>query len=388
MALMALIVFLVLMISSSVLFYCAGAIATWRFFHHFFETSPKTPTIPGMPVTILVPVKGVDAGAWENWSAFCRQDYPQYQVLFGVMEVQDPAVPILQALAAQYSDRVQLFVGLPARGPNHKDSNLSYLLEHTQTDWIIFADSDICVGADYIRVVTAPLADDQTGMVTCSYMARNPQFFGAAMASLARCCDFMPSLLLARAIDGGVKLGIGVTMAMTREALQQSGGIVFNRIGSDYNLGKRITQAGYRVELSHYVLESDTGDESIAQVYERELRWARTIRFNRGLAYYGQVFCFGLVYCGMLLVLTGFAPGAIGLSLVTLLVRYAQATIATVGMNAPQLRRWFWLLPLRDWMSFGIWLIGGYGRTIHWRGRQLQVHGDGVITEKFNHAVD
>jgi ceramide glucosyltransferase len=373
---------LVLLILGSIGFYCAGAIATWQ----FFCTLRETTAIPDVPVSILVPVKGIDAGAWANWSSFCQQDYPHYQVLFGVMAPTDPAVPLLQELVATYPDRAQLFIDLPPRGPNHKDSNVSHLLDRTPTEWIIFADSDIRVRPDYIRTVTTPLAksalaDGKTGMVTCSYLARNPQFIGAALASLARCCDFTPSLLIARMIDGGVKLGIGPTMAVTRTALDQAGGIVCNRIGSDYNLGKRIAAAGYHIELSDYVLESDTGRETIAALYQRELRWSRTIRFNRGAIYYGQVFCFGLVYCLPLLFVTGFARWAIGLSLVTILARYTQATIATICLKAPRLRRWFWLLPWRDLMSFVTWVMGGYGRTIHWRGRKLRVQGDGVITE-------
>jgi ceramide glucosyltransferase len=370
--------FLILLILGSICFYFAGALLTWQ----FFQARPARSTSSReLPVSILVPIKGIDPDAWHNWSAFLAQDYPDYQVWFGVMDADDPAIPIVESIVANHPDRAHLLVGLPPRGPNHKDSNLSYLLEQTNTEWIVFADSDIGVTPDYLSIVTGPLQDDRVGMVTCSYLARRPQFMGAALASLARCCDFMPSLLIARAIDGGLKLGIGVTMAVRRQALVEAGGIVFNRIGSDYNLGSRIRRAGYRVELSDYVLESDTGKESIGTVIRRELRWARTIRFNRGPTYYGQIFCFGLVYCLPLLVLTGFSGEAIGLTGVTLLIRYVQATIATVYLDAPQLRRWFWLLPLRDVMSFGIWVVGGYGRTIDWRGRRLKVQGDGVITE-------
>jgi ceramide glucosyltransferase len=370
--------FLILLILGSVCFYFAGAVLTWQFFQ---GRSVQRPSFPEVPVAILVPIKGIDPDAWQNWSGFLLQDYPDYQVWFGVMDEDDPAVPILQSIVAAYPDRAHLLRGLPPRGPNHKDSNVSYLLEQTKAEWIVFADSDIRVTPDYLRIVTAPLQDDRVGMVTCSYLARRPKFMGAALASLARCCDFMPSLLIARAIDGGVKLGIGVTMAVRRSALAAAGGLVFNRIGSDYNLGARIARAGYRVELSDYLLESDTGKESIGEVILRELRWARTIRFNRGPVYYGQIFCFGLVYCLPLLVLTGFSGGAIGLVGLTLFARYIQATIATVCLSAPKLRRWFWLLPLRDVMSFGIWIGGGYGRTIYWRGRRLKVQGDGVITE-------
>ncbi len=366
----------VILILGSIVFYLAGAIVTWQ----FFRTGKGEPTDAEDTVAILVPVRGLDAGAGSNWAALCAQDYPNYQVHFGAMDPADPAVAIVEQVIAQYPDRASLITDLPPRGPNHKDSNVTYLLEMTTADRIIFTDSDIWVAPNYIRRVTAPLDDPAVGMVTCSYIARNPQYLGAALASLARCCDFTPSLLIVRRLDGGVKLGIGVTMAVTRSALDAAGGIVCNRIGSDYNLGKRIAAAGYRIELSRYVLESDTGKESIAQVYERELRWARTIRFNKGPIYYAQIFCFGPVFCLGLLGLTGFASWAIGLTIVTFLVRYIQAAIATHYMAAPKLRRWFWALPLRDGLSFVVWLVGSYGRTIYWRGRKLRIRGDGIIT--------
>lgn len=372
----------VIFVVGAIVFYGASVIVTWQFFrtpdaklarHSSSDLAP--------PVAILVPIKGIDAGAWENWSSLCVQDYPDYQVYFGAMDVADPAVAIAQQVVEQYPHRATLMTGLRPRGPNHKDSQVSYLLEQIDAEWVIFVDSDIYVEPDYIRRVTAPLSDPEVGMVTCSYMARNPRYLSAALASLARCCDFMPSVLIARQLDGGVKFGIGVTMAVQQTALKAAGGLVYNRIGSDYNLGKRIAGAGYRVELSRYVLESDTGNEPISAVFKRELRWARTIRFNKGPIYYAQIFCFGTVFCLPLLVLANFTPWSVGLTIFTFLLRYLQAQQAMVMMDAPQLRRWIWLLPLRDGMSFVIWLMGGYGRTVFWRGRKLRIYGDGIITE-------
>ncbi|MDY7016259.1 MAG: glycosyltransferase, partial [Cyanobacteriota bacterium] len=159
------------------------------------------------------------------------------------------------------------------------------------------------------------------------------------------------------------------------------GGLHLNRIGSDYNLGKRAARSGYRVELSPYILESDTGRESIAEVFRRELRWARTIRFNRGPLYYTMAFCYGTVYCIPLLLLTGFAPWAIALTLVTWTLRYVQAIVALLNTNALKLFNWLWALPLRELLNLTIWIIGGYGRVAYWRGRRLKIEEDGIISE-------
>lgn len=252
-------------------------------------------------------------------------------------------------------------------------------MQASRYDTIVFADSDICVAPDYLETVTAPLTDLSLGMVTCAYVAHDPQFIGGAIASLNRCCDFIPSALVARALDGGIKFAIGVTMAIRKDVLEQAGGLHLNRIGSDHNLGKRVAAAGYRVELSHLILESDTGAESLGDIWRRELRWARTIRFNRGLVYYGQVFCFGLVYGLPLLWASGFAAWAWGLAIVTLAFRLLQAGIAAQRVGAPKLIRWFWLLPLRDGLTFAIWLAGAFGDRISWRGRTLRIIADGII---------
>jgi ceramide glucosyltransferase len=376
MSMLLLEVILSILIAGSLVFYlaCAG------FTYHFFSTEPKCDRSVSEPVSILVPICGVDEGAWENWSSLCTQDYPDYEVLFGVVDLDDPAIPLLHQLAEAYPHRVRIYTGLKPRGINYKDSTLSYLLEQIQTETIIFVDSDICVNPHYICSVISPLFQG-VDVLTCAYIAHRPQFFAAAIASLGRCCDFIPSALIARAMDGGLKFAIGTTIATRKATLEGFGGLQLNRIGSDYNLGKRAAQAGYKVELSHLVLESDTGRESIGDLFQRELRWSRTIRFNRGAIYYTMIFCYGTVLCLPLLLVSNFASWAIGLTLITFVVRVGQGAIAALKMNSPALLKWFWALPFRDLLSFTVWAMGAFGQEAYWRGRRLRIKGDGLIQQ-------
>ncbi|HTL89958.1 MAG TPA: glycosyltransferase [Leptolyngbya sp.] len=364
-----------ILILGSIAFYFACGWFTYRFF-----STPK-PSFASVedPVSVLVPICGLDEGAFENWASLCTQAYSRYEVLFGVVDPGDPAVPVLQQLQAQFPDRVQVFVGLPPRGINHKDSTLSYLLEKAKSEVLIFADSDIRVPNTYIRTVTAPL--ERVDVITCAYVAHHPQFFASAIASLGRCCDFIPSALVARAIDRGMQFAIGVTIALRRTTLNGSGGLHLNRIGSDHNLGKRAAKAGYTVELSQLVLESDTGKEQIRDLFQRELRWSRTIRFNKGAIYYSMIFCYGTIFCIPLLLVSKFATWAIALSILTYVTRYTQAILSSFSMDSPNLFRWLWLLPVRDGLSFLIWAIGGIGREAYWRGRRLRIEGDGLIQQ-------
>lgn len=364
-----------LLISGSIAFYLACILCTRR----FFAASTPAETAIEEPVSLLVPVCGLDEGAWENWTSLCKQDYPDYEVLFGVVDPLDPAVPVLRKLQAAFPDRVRLFIGLPPRGINHKDSSLSYLVEAMRHEVIVFIDSDIRISPDYLQIVTAPLVDRRVGMVTCAFVGHDPQFLGAALASLGRCCDFVPSALVARVLDGGLRFAVGATIAMHKSTLAAVGGLHMSRIGSDYNLGKRTAQAGYRVELSHYLLESDTGHETVKQLFQRELRWARTIRFNRGPIYYTLPICYGTVFCLPLLLLAGFANWAISLTVLTFSLRYLQAWVAIAEMNCTGLPRWLWLLPFRDWLSLLVWAVGSWGNEVNWRGRRLRIAGDGLI---------
>ncbi|KGF73162.1 glycosyl transferase [Neosynechococcus sphagnicola sy1] len=378
--LMVLQVLLLLLIVASLGFYIVCTVSTlW-----FFVLRQRPDSTDPQPVSILIPVCGVDEGALANWTSFCIQDIPTYEVLFGVMNPEDPAVPILKTLIAQFPDHARLILCQEVRGINHQISNLMHLLEAAQFERIIFADSDIRVTPEYLRIVTAPLADPAIGVVTCGYLDHAPKFLGAAIAALGRGVDFIPSVLIARSLDGGLKFALGPTVATRQSVVANMGGLqmVVNRIGSDFHMGRLAVAAGYRVELSTYILENDCGRETLNQVFQRELRWARTIRWNRGAQYYGLVFSYGTVHSLLLVLVTGFQPWAIALFAAVWLVRLLQVTLAIYHLGCPHLLPWLWALPLRDWMSFVIWVAGSYGQQIYWRGRWLEVGASGTLQEK------
>ncbi|MBL1175367.1 glycosyltransferase [Pantanalinema sp. GBBB05] len=370
-------ILLVVLIFGAAAFYIACGLCIYQFAEERQVILRDPDYEPG--ISLLVPACGVDTGAWENWLSLCKQDYPDYEVLFGVTHPHDPAIPILQQLATAFPGHVRVFTHLEPRGINYKDSNLSYLLEVARHEIIVFADSDIRVSPDYLATVTAPLADPNVGLVTCCFLGHQPQFLGAALASLGRCVDFIPSALIARTLDRGLRFAVGATIATRKSTLADFGGLHLNRIGSDYNLGKRATLAGYRIKLSNYVLESDTGSESLADLFKRELRWNRTIRFNRGRIYYAQIFCHGLPFALLLLLVTGWQPWAIAISLSIVLIRYAEALMAIVSLNSPRLLPWLWVLPLRDFLSLVVWGMGAFGDRVYWRGRRLRIEADGLL---------
>ncbi|MFN4279381.1 glycosyltransferase [Thermosynechococcus sp.] len=369
---------LLLLTLTGSLFYAVALGVTWQFF------SRKHPVVAGVApsVSLLVPICGLEARAWQNWSSLCNQDYPTYEVLFGIQEPTDAALAVVDEICRRYPERARWYLCAEQHGFNPKANNVFQLFRHARYEIIVEVDSDVAVDRHYLQTIIAPFADPQVGVVTCGYVDPNPQRLGAAFLALGRCLDFIPGVLIARRLDGGLRFAIGPTVALRRQVLDQLGGFaaVLDRIGEDYYLGYRAWKLGYRVELSPYILQNDCGNDSFLKAVQRELRWARSIRCNRGNQYFGMVFMFGTVYSALLWGLLP-TPWTLGVFLGVQGIRWLQAIISMILMGTPRLLLWLWLLPLRDVMSFLIWLGGCFGNRIYWRGRWLRVSRHGQLQE-------
>lgn len=364
---------------SGFIFYVWQTIAVKQFF-----SRPKLPPLnPPLPVTILVPVCGLDPGAWENWLSLCRQNYANYNVLFGVRELSDPAVPLLKQLVQTYPYLARWYHCPEILGVNYKVSNLLQLRQYANGEIIVQVDSDIRVTPDYLETLIAPFQNPKLGVVTCGYFDHHPRGLGAALAAMGRCFDFIPSILIARMLDGGLKFAIGPTIAVRAHVLTQTRAteLAKNRIGDDYRLGYEAAAAGYGVELSTYVLQNDCSEDSLVTVFQREVRWSRGIRFNRGAQYYGIGLTFGTVYSLGLVLVSG-ELWAVAVFFAVWGIRVFQARVCCQAMNAKELWVWVWVLPLRDGLSFGIWLLGCFGQKVYWRGRALKLKRGGYLVEK------
>lgn len=373
---------LLFLIATSITFYCWCTLRTIQF---FTSVKQQNNTVD-LPVSLLIPVCGLDESAYENWTALCQQNYEHYEVLFGVMNPADPAIPVLEKVVAKFPERARFLLCQQVNGINYQISNLMNLMEISQHEIVIFLDSDMLVSQDYIRIVTAPLTDPCVGVVTCSYVSHNPKNLGAALASLGRCVDFIPSVLVARSLYGGLQFALGATIAIRKSVLAKIGGLqrLVNKVGTDYQIGKLATDAGYQVELSQYVLENDCGHETLKQVYNRELRWAKSIRCNRGSQYYGIGLTYGMIYCTLLLLVSGFQTWAIVICVITLISRVIQALVAINRIDCPNLLWWLWALPIREVFSFVVWIGGMLGQTIYWRGRWLLIGPEGNLQEQID----
>ncbi|HQU16709.1 MAG: bacteriohopanetetrol glucosamine biosynthesis glycosyltransferase HpnI [Gammaproteobacteria bacterium] len=363
-----------LALSTVSLLYVAGAIAAllaWG--RRRVPLAPQTP-----PVTILKPLCGAEPELYENLRSFCDQDYPEFQVVFGARDADDPALAVARRLVAEFPHRDLSVVADPRTiGTNHKVSNLANLLPAARHEYLVIADSDIRVGPDYLRSVVGPLLDPGVGVVTCLYRGRALGPVWSRLGALFINEGFLPSVLVARAL-GSSAFSFGSTLALRRAALDQAGGLpaLASHLADDYQLGALTRRQGLRTVLSPYLVETLAHEPSAARLLHHELRWGRTIRTIQPWGYFFS----GVTYAlPMSLIGAGLAaprPWALALPLLALALRLMLHYAASAGLrlsNPPGP----WLVPFRDLLSFAVWSGSFLGRRVRWRRGDFSVQSDG-----------
>lgn len=363
----------------AVIYYCLAIYSTLDFLKQ------KIPIDPDFhpPITILKPICGIDNNAYENLASFCRQDYPTYQVIFGVQDPQDPGIAVIKQLMQAFPETdIDLIISDRAIGQNLKISNLANAAELAKHNIFLIADSDIQVTSDYLTTVVQPLQDAAVGVVTCLYRSRFQNWISAFLA-LIIATEYMPPILISRKLEG-MTFGLGATVVIRRSVLDEMGGFaaVADYLHDDFLLGNRPTQQGHQVVLSNYVVQHELATETIADFLKLLIRWNRNIRFSHPWGYLGQLFTFGTVASlGFLLTMQGAAVGWSVLGIVWLARLVMAWVVGVLVLQDEAVKRYWWLVPLSDLVRFALWCASFVGNTIEWRGRRLQLTKDGRIVE-------
>jgi ceramide glucosyltransferase len=342
-----------------------------------------TPDSPLPPITILKPLKGVDPKIWESFCSHCEQDYPQFQIIFGVSDPGDPAVEVVRRLQAKYPDRdIELIACNSILGTNIKVSNLVQMLPSARHEFLIVNDSDIQVPANYLREVMTPFADNFVGLVTCLYRGIAAPTLGSRLEALGISTDFIPGALTAGFLENGLHFGLGSTLAFRRSDLDAIGGfeVLLDYLADDYELGRRISAAGKRIELSSATVSTFLPAYTLSEFVEHQLRWSRTIRGARRWGYAGLIFTFGFPWAiGTVLAAHG-AVWAWALFAMTFAARLAVGFgSAIVVLNDRQFPRYILLLPLRDLLAPLFWAASFMGNRIQWRGDVFEVKNGRLV---------
>ena len=348
----------------------------------FAEVSAR-PTQNLPPISILKPLKGTDPDIYESFRSHCLQDYPEYEIIFGVSDANDAAVASVRQLQQEFPGHaIHLVVSPNKRGPTVKVSNLEQMVAAARFQYLIVNDSDIRVEPGYLRRVTAPLGDDDVGMVTCLYRGVSAPALGSRLESLGISTDFCASVLVARQLEGGLHFGLGSTLAFRRADLERIGGFksIVDFLADDYELGHRLAGLGLQVVLSDVVVETHLPAYDLRGFLSHQLRWARGVRDARAAGYIGLVSTFGLLWSLLVLITAHGAPWSWAAAGVTLLLRLSVAiVIGRFVLHDRQVLRNLWLLPLRDLIAVAVWAASFAGSTVTWRGDRFKLNKGRLI---------
>ncbi len=325
------------------------------------------------PVSILKPVRGRDPGFYEAIRTHAAQDYPEFEILFGIADPADPAMPEIVRLLRSFPS-VPIRV-IPTRNdaPNGKVGSLEILAREAKYDVLLVNDGDITVAKDYLKRVIGMLEDPGVGLVTGLYRARSGSVAAAAEA-LGIVTEFIPSVLVARLLSTS-GFALGATMAFRRADLEAIGGFAAIRdyLADDYQLGARIDALGKRVAMCTSVVETNLGEGSWSDVWKHQLRWSRTIRVSRPAGYFGYLVTQATFWCAL--------AAAAGQWKVALAGEAVRLLAAAAAMWAAGGGGWYRLVlvPVRDLFGFAVWCGGMGGDTVEWRGLRFRLRPDGRI---------
>ena len=379
---------LLLLWLSSVAFYFISAWCLAAFFIRerqkgvVDKASAGSPPRHFPPLTVLKPLMGADGDTYPNLKSFVAQDYPAFQVIFGVADPADPAVGVAEALIAEYPALDLRLVTGGVSCPNRKVCNLANMSEHARYDILVIADSDMRVGPGYLRAVAAGFEDPAVGLVTCPYRGAHPENIGAALEALTINMDFLPSVAVAERLEG-ISFALGATMAVRKDALSRIGGFdaLAGYLADDYQLGNKVGKAGFGLKLSGYLIDSVGRRETVGGFFSHQLRWGRTYRVCRPGGYFLSVLTKGTAFSVMFLAASGFSTLGWGVVAANLALRFGLALFTeALYVRGPGVIGYIWLLPARDIIGFIVWLLSFTGSTVKWKDESYLIGKDGRMT--------
>jgi ceramide glucosyltransferase len=360
------------------IYYLIVIYSSWRFFHEPLSPSSGTPFTP--PVSNLKPVRGLDPEAYENFASFCRQDYPEFELLFCVCPG-DPAVPVLEKLARDFPERqIRIIFQDVSSGTNDKVNKLDRLVNEAKHEIVVINDSDVRANPDYLRMVVAPLQDAKVGAVTCFYLPIEENGFVESLQNIGMLSDFYAGVLVAKQLDG-VKFALGTTIATRRKLIEGFGGYkaIENRPGDDLLFGRLIAEQGYEVRLPREAILTVPDYGSFRGLVLKRLRWFVVMRHMRPWGHLGLLLTQGLPWSLAAVAVHPTADVALGYLGAYVLLRCAITWIIGIrGLKHPGVWARMPLLVIWDAVAFAIWLTSFTKNSIRWRNKDYYIR-DGLL---------
>jgi ceramide glucosyltransferase len=346
------------------------------------RTPPRlAPDAPRPGVSILKPLCGIEPDLYENLETFCRQAYAgPVQVVFGVQNAADPAIAVVERLAAAYPGlRLDLVIDASQHGSNRKVSNLINMSGLIAHETVVLADSDMSVRPDYLERIVAELSRPGVTGVTCLYHGE-PAERGlcAQLSALAIDVQFMPNVLVGTSL-GLAKPCFGSTIAMTRASLERIGGFraFKDDLADDYMIGEALRRDGGIVAIPAFTIGHACVDTELSGLWRHELRWNRTIRNVDPAGYAGSFVTHAFPLALIAALLPGAGTAALAVAALALACRILLCLrIERAFGLAPHA---YWLLPIRDMLTFINFTWSFVSGAVTWKGHDYRVVADGTL---------
>lgn len=364
------------------IYYLIVLYSSWRFFRRPVAQASSKQGSFTPPVSNLKPVRGLDPDAYENFASFCRQDYPDYELLFCVEDKDAPVVPVLEKLARDFPERrIRILFGGDGHAINDKVGKLARLVREAQHETLVINDSDVRVRPDYLRTVVAPLADLKVGAVTCFYIPTDAKTPAQKLQTIGMVSDFYAGILAAWQLDG-VKFTLGPTIATTRTQLEGFGGYrsLGSRPADDLLVGRLIAERGFEVRLLPYTIQTVPDYASMPELIHKRIRWLAVMRHMRPWGHLGLLFTQGLPWSLAAFAISPTVAVGCGYLGTYLGLRLAMTwLIGARGLRDQTLRGRMWLPPVWDAMAFLLWLASFGKNRFQWRGGEYRLRNGQLV---------
>ncbi|HZD09457.1 MAG TPA: bacteriohopanetetrol glucosamine biosynthesis glycosyltransferase HpnI [Candidatus Limnocylindrales bacterium] len=366
---------LAVLLTGSLVYCVLIVVATRRFLSTTLLNSGNKP-----PISILKPLCGHDDGLEENLRSFMVQDYPEYEVLFGVHRPDDSAVAVAEKIITEFNGRISAHLVITGESPipNAKAFSLNRLVREANYDVLVMSDSDVRVTPSLLSHLAQEFQDDHVGLISCPYRAVPGRSVWSRLEAIGMNTELLGGIMVARMIEG-MRFALGCTVAVRRSVLEDMGGFGYLQefLAEDFVIGQRAAQLGHGVLFSSYVIEHRIGSQDMMHNLGHRMRWARSTRRSRPLGYWGQIFTYPLP---LALLLCAACPAVWPVLFLTMILRGA-AALATARniVHDPVTQKQWWLLPVQDVIGFFVWISGFVGDKIVWRNRKCTVLRDGRL---------
>ncbi len=365
--------FLLALAAIPFIYYLLAIYSSWRYFLQP-AAQPDRSFIP--PVSILKPFRGLDPDAYENLASFCRQDYPEYEMIFCVDPDDDTVRPIVERLQRDFPNtEIRVLFGSGRVASNDKVAKLARMAAEARYETVVISDSDVRVQADYLRNMTAPLRDPAVGAVTCFYVHTDLKTFADRLQTVGMMSDFYAGILVAWQLEG-IKFALGPSIATTRARLAGFGGYaaIENSPGDDLLVGRLIAEQGYEVRLLRYTVSTVSDYGSISDLLQKRMRWIVVMRHMRPWGHLGLLLTQGLLWSLLAVAAHPTVAVAIGYLGTYFILRAAMTWMIGVhGLHQRRLWAEMILIPVWDGVASFIWLASFLRSSIRWRGADYYI---------------